>query len=104
MICERAGEAGPPLTRSTLGGAYRSMSKSSPVEYLLSELCVQFGFCDAGRDLIRFEEVARLGPDAFTDQVLLAEGLDPKLEKRMWKEVRRYVSKRFADWDANGAS
>jgi len=60
------------------------MVKPDPTEvaWLLHDLCTQLGYSMAARQPERFIELVSKGPDSFADAVLVAEGLDPALEKR----------------------
>lgn len=64
------------------------------VEWLLQDLCTQFGFSLAVREPERFIGLVRNGPDNFSDAVLLAEGLDLRLRR----DVRQFVAARFERW------
>jgi len=68
------------------------------VDWLLRDLCTRLGFSMAVRDAERFIGLVHQGPDSFADAVLLAEGLDPVLEKRLWRDVRDFVATRFERW------
>ena len=51
------------------------------VEWLLKDLSSKLGYSMANRQPERFIALAQQGPEEFPDAVLLAEGLDPNLEK-----------------------
>ena len=68
------------------------------IEWLLRDLCSTLGFSEALRDPERFMELAHQGPGEFADAVLAVEGLDPSLEKRLRREVRKFVALRFERW------
>jgi hypothetical protein len=73
------------------------------VEWLLKDLCTKLGFSMAVRDADRFIALVHQGPDTFADTVLLAEGLDPTLEKRLRRDAREFVPARFERWTSQGA-
>ena len=73
------------------------------VERLLQDLCTKLGFSMAVRDAERFIPLVHEGPDTFADTVLLAEGLDPTLEKRLRRDVREFVGARFHQWSSQAA-
>ena len=73
------------------------------VEWLLKDLCTKLGFSMAVRDADRFIKLVHQGPDTFADTVLLAEGLDPTLEKRLRRDAREFVAARFERWTSQGA-
>ncbi len=66
----------------------------SAVELLLYELCSRLGYClpqEAQEELVSNPP---RGVEAFTDAVIIAEGLDPAtLEKRLRLQVRDCVAK-----------
>ena len=68
------------------------------VRWLLHELCTRLGFCDALRDPGTFERLVPAGIDAFTDAVLVAEGLDPCRDRDLRRMVREVVARRFEAW------
>ena len=71
--------------------------------WLLEDLCTKLGFSMAVLDADRFIALVHQGPDTLADTVLLAEGLDPTLEKRLRRKVRERVG--FApSSDARSAS
>ena len=73
------------------------------IKWLLEDLCTKLGFSMAVRDADRFIALVHQGPDTFADTVLLAEGLDPTLEKRLRRDVREFVAARFERWASRGA-
>ena len=72
------------------------------VTWLLQDLCTQLGYSMAVRQPERFIELVPKGPESFADAVLVAEGLDPMLEKRLHREIRQVVAARFERWAAGG--
>jgi hypothetical protein len=66
------------------------------VERLLSELCVDLGFCLPPDDQERLRDSPPPTIDAFTDAVFLAEGIDPLVHPQLHKQVRERVTKHFA--------
>ena len=71
---------------------------SEHVAWLLEDLCTKLGFNMAVRDVERFIALVPQGSDTFADTVLLAEGLDPRVEKRLRRDVRDFVAARFERW------
>jgi hypothetical protein len=49
----------------------------------------------------QFETLVPLGIDAFTDEVLKCEGLNPLMDKRIRMRVREEVEKHFEIWARN---
>jgi hypothetical protein len=72
------------------------------VARLLQDLCAHLGYSFAMRQPERFVNLVPKGPDSFADAVLLAEGLDPTLEKRLRRDIRQFVAARFERWAACG--
>jgi hypothetical protein len=72
------------------------------VASLLEDLCAQHGYSMAVLRPERFIELVPKGPESFADAVLLAEGLDPALEKHQRRHVRQFVAARFERWAAGG--
>jgi hypothetical protein len=68
--------------------------------WLLRDLCTQLGYSMAVRDPARFRRLVALGAEVFADAVLVAEGLDPELDKQLRRSVREFVSERFARWSS----
>jgi hypothetical protein len=68
------------------------------VARLLNDLCVQQGYCLHPEDQQRIINDPPTSVDAFTDAVIVAEGLDPVLmatEQR--QQVRRVVAAAFGE-------
>jgi hypothetical protein len=70
------------------------------VIWLLHDLALQLGYSMAARTPEQFERLVRQGPSAFADAVLVAEGLDPDLQRDQRKAVRAFVRARFDRWAA----
>ncbi len=61
---------------------------------LLEELCVELGFCLPPEAQARLVARPPLSVNAFTDAVLLAEGLDPQfVDKSLRRQVRDRVAR-----------
>ena len=96
--------AGRELLRRPAGGwvEVRALGLRPPrdVDALLDELCVGSGFCLPPDARARLRDAPPPGTDAFTDAVLVAEGLDPLLDKDLRRGVRAMVARHFAhgDW------
>jgi len=73
----------------------RRVHQQSKCYILLVELCVDLGLCLAIRDAARFEALMAQGVDAFTDAVLVAEGMLPDAESKLRKAVRKRVAAFF---------
>lgn len=70
------------------------------VHWLLSDLCSNGGYCDAGRHPERFVPLVADGPEKFADAVLVAEGLDPQTmdQHQQRRGVWSFVTERFELW------
>ena len=63
---------------------------------LLEELCRTFGFCLPPEERARLRADPPNTPEAFTDAVFTAEGLDPALgDRKLWKSVHGRVVRAF---------
>jgi hypothetical protein len=71
-----------------------SRGETAEVGRLLYELYVRLGFCLPPDEQARLEETLPLDADAFTDAVLLAEGLDPQqTDSELRNQVRECVAR-----------
>jgi hypothetical protein len=78
--------------------------RGSEVKRLLDELCVQLGFCLPPTDQLRLQQHTPTDPDAFTDAVFEAEGLDPSTaDRHLYRQVRNMVRDAFRGADERGA-
>jgi hypothetical protein len=66
------------------------------VEWLLTELCVDLGFCLAPTEHAQLRDSPPTDVDEFTDAVFVAEGLDPQGDKLLRRQVRERVARYFA--------
>lgn len=65
------------------------------IEWLLEDLCVKRGFClprSAQEELINSPPPT---PEAFAIAVVRAEGLDPQIDKQLYRGVLETVQKAF---------
>jgi hypothetical protein len=67
------------------------------VEALLYELCVVLGFCLPPDEQARLREFPPTDVDTFTDAVIRAEGLDPRVDipRQLRGDVRARVAEHF---------
>jgi hypothetical protein len=65
------------------------------VAWLLDELCVDLGFCLPPDARGRLQDSPPRDVDAFTNAVFVAEGLDPRLDTRLRRQVRERVVRHF---------
>lgn len=64
------------------------------LSYLLSELCVDWGFCIPPADAQRIASTRPLTAEQFAREVLTAEGFAAEYEKRWFAQIReRFVDK-----------
>ncbi len=66
------------------------------VDRLLSELCVDLGFCLPPDDQARLRDAPPSTIDAFTDAVFFAEGMDPLVHPELRRQVRDRVTRHFS--------
>jgi hypothetical protein len=78
------------------------MLAPAEVYWLLHDLCVEFGFCDALGDLDRFQADPPPTVDSFIDAVLLAEGFDPALpsDRHYRRMLRDMIAEAFQRCEA----
>ena len=70
--------------------------KKTRIEWLMEDLCVQYGFCLRPTEYTRLISSPPASVDAFTDAVFVTEGLDPMFaDKRLRRQVRERVRKYF---------
>ena len=67
------------------------------VGFLLEELCVELGFCLPPDEQARIQEEPESDIDAFTDDVIRSEGLDPyaDISSHLRRNVRAIVVRHF---------
>jgi hypothetical protein len=68
------------------------------VQVLLDELCVKLGFCLSPGEQHRLRESTPADVDSFTDAVLEAEGVDPRLNKQLRRRVRDTIEWHMRRW------
>jgi hypothetical protein len=71
----------------------------SEVERLLTELCVQLGFCLTAGDRRHLCESPPAGVDNFTDAVMAAEGMTWPYDKMLRRQVRELVEMHMSHWE-----
>ena len=82
-----------------------SIAGSKQVAWLLHDLTVQLGYSMAARNPEQFEGLVALGPGAFANAVLIAEGLDPNfVDKAQRDALHGFVKRRFERWAAESAA
>lgn len=68
------------------------------VQILLDELCVKLGFCLSPGVQRSLRESAPADVDTFTDAVLEAEGVDPRVNKQLRRTVRDTIEWHMRRW------
>lgn len=68
------------------------------VQILLDELCVKLGFCLAPTVQLRLRSLPVSDVDRFTDAVLEAEGVDPRVNKQLRRTVRDTIEWHMRHW------
>jgi hypothetical protein len=75
--------------------SFRPLAENEVVR-LLNELCIGLGFCLPPDDNERLRADPPEDPDAFTNAVFVAEGMDPILsDGDLWRSVRGRVLDAF---------
>lgn len=59
------------------------------IETLLDQLCVDLGFCLSGEDQLRIASIDSWSAEAFANELIASEGLNPEYEARWRKEIMR---------------
>jgi hypothetical protein len=67
-----------------------------PIETVLTELCVIYGFCLKPDDYAATLEMSTEDLDAWTNALFEREGLAEPFEKRLWRDVRNHVEHRLS--------
>lgn len=81
--------------RSSRAVEVKDVSSHAVLIALLDELCVQLGFCLAPDDRAELAANPPAGVDAFTDEVIRAEGMDPVLmDSSLRRRMRAVVEER----------
>ncbi|MCL1036279.1 hypothetical protein L2750_03830 [Shewanella submarina] len=65
------------------------------VEYLLKDLCVEWGFCIPTSDAERIKAKEFIEADSFACEVLSAEGMNPEYEVQWRKKIRNRFIEQF---------
>jgi hypothetical protein len=69
----------------------------SEVDYLLTTLCVDLGFCLPPRAISQFQQNPPGDVDSFTAAVFIAEGMDPRYaDQKLLAQVREVARDAFA--------
>ena len=67
------------------------------IEYLLSELCVEWGFCIPPAEASRIASMKSLEADEFACNVLVSEGMKPEYEKQWRRKIRERFIEKFGN-------
>ena len=73
------------------------MPSTDDLETLLGVLCVELGFCFHGETYDRLVDTPPADAAAFTDAVLIAQGLEPTSNRRLYDQVQFRVAQVFDD-------
>jgi hypothetical protein len=63
--------------------------------WLLDELCVELGLCLPPEQRLQVLNQPVVNVDELTDAVLVAEGIDPALERTLRRQVRAKIESRI---------
>ena len=77
-------------------------SPAGKVDYLLHDLCVEWGFCAELSAERLLQAHPTLTGDLFARAVLEAEGMDPDLEKTWLRQIRERFAERFGPGASQG--
>jgi hypothetical protein len=72
--------------------------REAEVQQLLDDLCVKLGFCLPPTEQRRLRESPPLDADSFTDAVVEAEKMDPRLHEQLRRQVRERIDQRMRSW------
>jgi len=75
-----------------------SFDQEIRVQLLLDELCAKLGFCLPPSEQRRLRGSSSTDVDAFTDAVLEAEGVDPRVNKQLRRTVRDTIEWHMRRW------
>ena len=67
------------------------------IKSLLDELCIELGFCLPPEAIDKITSKRRFEADQFTREVILAEGMNPELEKQHFKSIKRKFTERYGN-------
>ena len=76
------------------------MLSSADATWLLDELCARLGFCLPSVERQRLQTAPPCDPEAFTEAVFHAEGLDVETaDRQLYRQVRSLVTEAFRQHD-----
>ena len=73
------------------------MTMKQKIEILLDELCVKQGFCLPRNEFEKIISKDHLYADEFAKLVLLGEGMDPDLEIKHFRNIKKIFSDLFGN-------
>jgi hypothetical protein len=73
--------------------------KPPKIEVLLSELCVELGFCLPPQEITRLQKNPPRDIESFTKAVFEAEGMDAGANRQLLRQVQERVAAHFRKWD-----
>jgi hypothetical protein len=77
---------------------------ANQVQRLLDELCTDLGFCLPPPEQERLRQSPPSSVGAFADAVFAAEGMHPRLDKQLFRQVCERIEQRIGQWRAANAS
>ncbi|MFC0528436.1 hypothetical protein [Phytohabitans kaempferiae] len=78
--------------------------RSDEVQRLLDDLCVNLGFCLPREEQRRLRVSPPPDAESFTVAVFEAEGLDPRQDKRLYRDVRDTIDQHMRRWPETNAN
>jgi hypothetical protein len=76
----------------------RHVDREADVQRLLDTLCVEVGFCLPPVEQRHLRASWSLDAGAFTDAVFDADGMDPRLDPVLYRQVRSRVDQHMSRW------
>lgn len=75
--------------------ARKKRSLQRDLEFLLSDLCVEWGFCIPPVYAVKIAQSKELDGDEFAKAVLIAEGMNLEYEKQWYRRIRSRFETKF---------
>ncbi len=68
---------------------------SEEIKIFLNEICLDLGICDPLYELENFTTKEHYKVQEFVKEIFIAEGLDPDIELRLFRQVCRRFTNKF---------
>lgn len=73
------------------------MSMKSEIGNLLGDLCIELGFCLPPKEVDTILEKNHFTAEEFTKSVLIAEGMNPEMEIKHFRSIKRKFTDLFGN-------